>query len=592
MKRTIRNERLNSVLRNFQNQTLKQLQARWLSLTEPVVTITDHKEREQSRLLASLLLGGVLCGLPVVALPFILNVEQGLANPQVWNGLFEVAMTYLMYRYSRQGYYQRAVRWIALFGSGSILVGAFLMGGLPGLHVLYFLTIILLFAGLFLSRQFMLGLMAIHVSLMLLYAWLDPGITLVDVILGPVVFNLVMGALTILIVGHRARLDRVQQADMLEVQERYRIISEMISDYAYSFRVNPNRSVEREWLTDSFARVMGYSKQEVQDNLNLNVYHPDERDKVEADFAAVLRGEERADEYRVITKAGEERWLRLSRRPVWDSEQGRVVRIYGAAQDITAHKQAEGQKFESALAQARFDLVHRFFRAISHDFRTSLSIIETNRYLVERLIERGETEEIHCRLKNISEQVMRLTEQLENLKVVSSLNSPVIEPCDLQALAEAEAASFGDEIEAQKLTLNIEMGEPVPAVRGNAEELRRAIGHLLENAIHFTPEGGSITLAVYQSDDTVRLDVRDTGVGIQPDDLTHIFDLFYRADEARSIESGGVGLGLSIVKMVAEAYGGSVSVQSQPNLGSTFTMAFPTVPNRAPVSPQRAEPQP
>lgn len=565
-----------SVVQNSQHPFFKRLKTAWQSLTEPVVTIENSHQREQTRLLTSLLLGAFICGIPVAFIPLLFNLDQGWASVQAWNGFIEVAVVYLLYRYTRRGHYQLAVRLIALLGSASVLLGAFLIGGQNGLRTLYYLTVVLIFAGLFLSQRFTLLLIGAQIALMLVYGWFNHDITIWDVVLGPVMFTVVLGALTTLIVGHRARLDQMQQTDLIEAKERYRLISEMISDYAYAYRVEPDGSFVREWLTDSFTRVMGYSTDAVQNNTNLNMYHPDDQPKVEEHLQAVLRGEERSDEYRVLTKDGEERLLRLSRRPVWDSDHKRVVRIYGVAQDITAQKQADERKFEIALAQARFDLVHRFFRAISHDFRTSLSIIETNRYLIERLLERGQTEDVRCRLQHISEQVARLTEQLENLKVVSSLNSPVMELCDLNALAQAEAAAYQDELEERHLHLNLELDPSRPTVRANPEEMRRAMGHLLENAIHFTSEGGTITLHTSQAQKTVRLDVRDTGIGIKPEDMPHIFDFFYRADEARSIESGGVGLGLSIVKMVAEAYSGKITAISQPGKGSTFTLEFPS----------------
>src|SRR5690606_10346213 len=96
-----------------------------------------------------------------------------------------------------------------------------------------------------------------------------------------------------------------------------------------------------------------------------------------------------------------------------------------------------------------------------------------------------------------------------------------------------------------------------------------------DNALHFTPAGGAVRLRVSHERDTARIDVQDTGLGIEAEDLEHIFDFFYRADKARSIESGGIGLGLSIAKMVAEAYGGRITVESTPGKGSTFTMTFP-----------------
>lgn len=114
--------------------------------------------------------------------------------------------------------------------------------------------------------------------------------------------------------------------------------------------------------------------------------------------------------------------------------------------------------------------------------------------------------------------------------------------------------------------------EPVVA-EVDRERIYQVLGILLDNGIKYTPEGGSVTAAVRRSGDTVTLSVRDTGVGIEPEHLPHIFDRFYRADAARS--TGGSGLGLAIAKQIVERHGGEIAVESEPGEGSTFTVTLP-----------------
>jgi two-component system sensor histidine kinase BaeS len=101
--------------------------------------------------------------------------------------------------------------------------------------------------------------------------------------------------------------------------------------------------------------------------------------------------------------------------------------------------------------------------------------------------------------------------------------------------------------------------------------------NLLTNAIKYTPEGGEVAIDWEQVDGNLVLSVRDTGVGIAPGDLPHIFDRFWRADQARRRSGGrpGVGLGLAISKWIAEAHGGTIAVQSRPGRGTTFTVTLP-----------------
>jgi signal transduction histidine kinase len=107
--------------------------------------------------------------------------------------------------------------------------------------------------------------------------------------------------------------------------------------------------------------------------------------------------------------------------------------------------------------------------------------------------------------------------------------------------------------------------------------IRQMLMNLLTNAIKYTPQGGEVVIDCSRADAHVTLSVRDTGVGIAPGDLPHIFDRFWRADQARSRtgDRPGVGLGLAISKWIAEAHGGTITVQSRPGRGTTFTVTLP-----------------
>ena len=105
-----------------------------------------------------------------------------------------------------------------------------------------------------------------------------------------------------------------------------------------------------------------------------------------------------------------------------------------------------------------------------------------------------------------------------------------------------------------------------------SSRLKRMLANLIDNAIRYTPEDGTITLSLFRDDGWACLEVADNGIGIAPEHLPHIFDRFYRVDKARSRSKGGTGLGLAIVKRIAEQHGGKVTVASEPNEGSTFTV--------------------
>jgi signal transduction histidine kinase len=115
-------------------------------------------------------------------------------------------------------------------------------------------------------------------------------------------------------------------------------------------------------------------------------------------------------------------------------------------------------------------------------------------------------------------------------------------------------------------------------VYADTETLRRALLIFMDNAVKYTPQGGAISVSLTRKDGFAIADVADTGIGIDPKDVSHIFDRFWRADKARSREHGGAGLGLSIAKWIVDVHGGSIAVQSVPGKGSRFTIRLPLQP--------------
>jgi signal transduction histidine kinase len=113
------------------------------------------------------------------------------------------------------------------------------------------------------------------------------------------------------------------------------------------------------------------------------------------------------------------------------------------------------------------------------------------------------------------------------------------------------------------------------SVEGDRARIKQVVVNLLDNAIKYTPAGGSINLNVYAREDKAVIEVADTGIGIPSGALPHIFDRFFRVDKARSRDAGGAGLGLAIVKSICAAHGGQVSVESSEGHGSRFTVELP-----------------
>jgi signal transduction histidine kinase len=143
-------------------------------------------------------------------------------------------------------------------------------------------------------------------------------------------------------------------------------------------------------------------------------------------------------------------------------------------------------------------------------------------------------------------------------------------------LVEAVAATLEPLAAEYDITLEVEAAEPV-SIRGDEGRLMQVVMNLLENAILYTNAGGRVCIGVHSKGTQACLSVRDTGIGIAPEDLPHIFDRFYRVDPARTFTQGGnSGLGLAIVDWIVKAHDGSIAVESQVGQGSTFTVVLPS----------------
>jgi len=151
----------------------------------------------------------------------------------------------------------------------------------------------------------------------------------------------------------------------------------------------------------------------------------------------------------------------------------------------------------------------------------------------------------------------------------------VREAINLKELVLGASADFQDAADRANLTLDANIPQESIYVLGNYSHLNRLLDNLVGNAIKFTPPDGNVTINLRAEQDEARIEVIDTGIGISPDKIEHLFERFYQIDGSTKRRYGGMGLGLSLVKEIAEAHGGKVSVQSEVGRGSSFTVILP-----------------
>jgi two-component system, OmpR family, sensor kinase len=276
-------------------------------------------------------------------------------------------------------------------------------------------------------------------------------------------------------------------------------------------------------------------------------------------------------------------------------------RLEGAEVDDELGRLARTLNEMLARLEAGFAQVRRFSADASHELRTPLTILKGEMEVALRSAR--DPAEYQRVLTSALEEVERMAHLVDDLLMLSRADAGALrwdrEPVELDRLVE-EVAKQGEVLgRAREVQVAIQSLEPLIA-RGDEQRLRQLLLNLVDNAVKYTPRAGRVTLSLRRAGaeagtplppsseanpnrpiadrppiESAEIAVSDTGVGIPPEALPRIFERFYRVDGARSREAGGAGLGLCIVKTIAEAHDGRIEVQSTPGVGSTFTVVLP-----------------
>jgi len=212
---------------------------------------------------------------------------------------------------------------------------------------------------------------------------------------------------------------------------------------------------------------------------------------------------------------------------------------------------------------------------IAHELRTPLTVIEGT---VDGIID-GVFEPDKEHLYSIKEQSMLLTHLIGDLRDISLAESGQlklnISSTDMAEMVRRSVSSYEVNAREKDVRLKLEEAAKIPEVKADPVRMEQVISNLLTNAIRHTPSGGSITVIIKEDKGGLVISVADTGEGIAPEDLPHVFERFYRSGSSRARKEGGTGLGLAIVKQMVEAHGGKVRVESKPGMGSVFSILLP-----------------
>jgi two-component system, OmpR family, sensor kinase len=243
-----------------------------------------------------------------------------------------------------------------------------------------------------------------------------------------------------------------------------------------------------------------------------------------------------------------------------------------------------------ARLEAAFGQQGRFTSDAAHELRTPLTVMLTQTQ--SALARERPASDYRESLESCQRAAQRMRKLLDSLLELARLDAGQEEmkrmKFDLAEVAKLCAASIEPLATEKKITITCDL--PPLAIEGDPERLDQVLTNILSNAIFYNQEGGKITINGADFENELELSICDTGQGIAPEDLPHIFERFYRADKSRTGRSGRTGLGLAISKALVEAHSGSINVASTPGQGTTFTLRLPKVRTTG-ASPERPTPQ-
>lgn len=347
-------------------------------------------------------------------------------------------------------------------------------------------------------------------------------------------------------------------------------------------------SGEARWCGEVF-RLFGYGPGEVRESFSELMARvvPEDRGAVLDAFAEVIGGDAPTTEVtcRIMPPDGVERVVHNCGQLISDAE-GRPLRVVGTVQDITELTRAEAeiarQEAELAAARELERAKSAFVNAVTHELRSPITALKGYAELLEEGSE-ALSPERQAYLQRLFQQIRRVSHLVDDMLDVAQLDAGTfrlqLAEMDLAGCLTEVMAAFEPQAADGGITLRRETPSSVVPIVGDARRLDMVLTNLLANALKFTPKGGTVSVRLIPAAEHVRVEVADSGPGIDPADLPRIFRRFGQLEAGA--RKGGTGLGLSIAKALVEAHGGRIGLDSAAGKGATFWFTLPRRPGEA-----------
>ncbi|WP_372629944.1 sensor histidine kinase [Cohnella sp.] len=260
-------------------------------------------------------------------------------------------------------------------------------------------------------------------------------------------------------------------------------------------------------------------------------------------------------------------------------ERLRLILLLGGAAGLMVAIGAGFYLANRALIPIRLSLERQqqFVSDASHELRTPLSVIQAHAELLLRHPDHT-IEQDSKHVSTVLQESRRMSKLVGGLLTLARSDSDQLElerkPVQLDRIVQESVNKMTMLAEIKDIILNSEIDASIPMI-ADEERLHQLLATLLDNAIKYTPEGGVVRVVCRRMTHTARLEIEDTGIGISPEDLPHVFDRFYRGDKARARREGGTGLGLAIASWIVERHGGKIKVDSKLSVGTLVSVTLP-----------------
>jgi len=375
---------------------------------------------------------------------------------------------------------------------------------------------------------------------------------------------------------------RESEARIWESEERYRKTSSLISDYAYSVKIEPDGTFILEWGSGAVQNITGYAIEVLFARGGWKtIVHQGDKDLPQEHINRIFNNQPFRSEFRIISRQGGIRWVSHYTQPDWDPGQNRVVRFYAAGQDITQRKRIEedilklNEELEKRVAARTAELedsnndLESFSYTVSHDLRAPLRAIDGYSLILAEKYKPHLSPDAISYLQKIRQNTEKMALLIDDLLNFSrlgrlALNKETIFLEDLfrQSLDELSKELIGREVAVQ-------FGD-LPPCQGDRAMLKQVCLNLLSNALKFTRTRpvAQIDIGSYREDNRIFYYINDNGVGFDMRYVSKVFEVFQQLHTTTGYE--GTGVGLAIVKKIIERHGGKIWVQSDVDRGTTF----------------------